>query len=208
MRRLVLGGLALAIALVVSACGGDQEQPAWVADVQSGDDDVEIGTAPTPESTTSTVPVPGDAAPQDGRPTVDATGDDFERIWREMQAFESWMLANPDAAHASEHYIEGTEIHTSVVELLTDLADRGVVMQVGDYTIVGLDVIEADDKVAHLRYEDRRSFAEEVDAASDEIVSREEYDGRAWIWDLVLESDAEGRWRVASIEFVDYGSDG
>ncbi len=137
---------------------------------------------------------------------LDPTGDDFERMWREMQTFESWMLANPDPALASAHYVEGTPIHASVVELLTGLTSRGVVMEVGDYTIVDLEVVDAHDEVAHLRYEDRWTCVEEIDVIGGEVVSREDYDGHSWIWDLVLRADVEGRWRAESIEFVEYGS--
>ncbi|WP_208029728.1 hypothetical protein [Rhabdothermincola sediminis] len=139
-------------------------------------------------------------------PRIDTSGDDFERIWRQAQLYEGWLVRHPDPTLAAEIYVTGTPTTERVVELLTQLQREGWRIEVHGYRILGvtLDERPAPDTVI-LRYADTYTGRDVVDRATGAVIEREDYDGRARLWRLEMRRGDDGRWRAADIQFLRFG---
>ncbi|MDZ7734362.1 MAG: hypothetical protein U5R31_15960 [Acidimicrobiia bacterium] len=136
---------------------------------------------------------------------IDTTGGDFERIWRDIEEFENWLLAHPDQRdRLPEIYVPGTEIHGQTDSLLADLVEREAIMIVADYEVLGVELVDRPDPdTAIVHYTDTRSHREVIEVASGAVLEREEYEDQPWSWELRLERSDRGSWRISSIEFLE-----
>lgn len=207
MIRRVLGGRAVVAALaagvlVLAGCGGaERADPEWVEELRADrDSDVTVGPA-------TTAAPPDEAARGAEPPPLRTTGEDFDRIWREIEAFESWLLRHPERVDLlDEIYVPGGPIHTKTAELLADLQARDAVMEVAGYDILEVRLLDrSEPDVAHVRYTDTRSHRSFLDRATGDVIDREEFTDQPWTWDLTLERDDRGRWRITDIVFVGGG---
>ncbi|MEJ5254619.1 MAG: hypothetical protein WHS89_04655 [Acidimicrobiales bacterium] len=139
-------------------------------------------------------------------PRIDTTGEDFERIWRQAQLYEGWLLRHPDPALASQIYVEGTPTAQRVVDLLGQLQRDGLKIEVHGYRILGVTVDErpGPDAVI-LRYADTYTGRDVIDLASGVVREHEDYDGRARLWRLEMRRGGDGRWLAMDIEFLRFG---
>ena len=216
--------LAVGVMLVAIRHRSAQE-PAWVAGLglngadDGGGDDVAApdrlgpteGAASEPSTPTTDVDgssvAPGrsiDGA-SEGRPIIDATGEDFDRIWHQIEVLESWLLEHPQPASAAEIYQVGSAPYADLVGQLTDLQSKGQHGRVDGYQILGVtvDARPSPDRV-DLRYADTYTDRLTLDA-SGMVVADVPYDGRARLWTLTLERGPDGRWRVTATAFVKFG---
>jgi hypothetical protein len=216
-RALRLPGLLVCAFLLGGACGGSSDQPEWVQELETERPRVEIGgdaggstasvTAGGSEGTAPGTTGPADGPGDEVEPfPIDPRGDDFDTIWRELQAFDLWLLSNPDPALAAMVYVEGSELHAAAVDLLTAALERQVIIRMEGSRVVSVDLVERpDDRTARLRYVDTRQARLELDARTGEELQRETYPDQTWVWDAVIEADESGRWHMASIDFVEFG---
>jgi hypothetical protein len=139
-------------------------------------------------------------------PRIDTSGDDFERIWRQAQLYEGWLVRHPDPALATEIYVAGTPTTERVVELLTQLQREGWRIEVHGYRILGVTLDERPGPdIVILRYADTYTGRDVVDRATGAVIEREDYDGRARLWRLEMRRGEDGRWRAADIQFLRFG---
>lgn len=154
-------------------------------------------------ASSTSVPARLDAAEP---PRIDTTGEDFERIWRQAQLYEGWLLRHPDPALASQIYVDGTPTAQRVIDLLGQLQRDGLKIEVHGYRILGLTVDErpSSDTVI-LRYADTYTGRDVIDLATGAVREHEDYDGRARLWRLEMRRGGDGRWRAVDIQFVRFG---
>ena len=138
-------------------------------------------------------------------PVIDATGEDFDRIWRQIEVLESWLLEHPQPSVASDIYQVGTPPYEDLVKQLTDLQAKNQTGRVDGYQILGVtvDARPTPDRV-DLRYADTYTDRLTLDADGT-VVDRLPYDGRTRLWTLTLERGADHRWRVTATAFVQFG---
>jgi hypothetical protein len=183
----------------VRQLGLDQPHPA------SGRAPDRLG-APGPASAPATVADTGTidvtAAP---RPDIDTTGEDFDRIWRQIEVLEDWLLLHPDPKAVSEIYVAGTDPSDQLVTLLTQLQQDGQTIDVKGYRIVGVTVeSRPSSNVVVLRYADTYSDRVQLDHQG-HVVSDSPYDGKARFWSLTLKRGSDSRWRVDATSFIGFG---
>lgn len=186
------------------SAGGAGSDPASAVPDRLGGVSGAAGSLPgVTGSSPSSVPTRLDAPDP---PRIDTSGDDFERIWRQAQLYEGWLVRHPDPALATEIYVAGTPTTERVVELLTQLQREGWRIEVRGYRILGvtLDDRPAPDIVV-LRYADTYTGRDVVDRATGAVIEREDYDGRARLWRLEMRRGEDGRWRAADIQFLQFG---
>jgi hypothetical protein len=133
-------------------------------------------------------------------PVIDLTGDNFDRVWRQAQVLEGWLLRHPRPELVEQIYTPGTETYDEVHSYIQDLLANGRVLVVEKYRIVDIDVVArpAPDEV-ELRYTDTYEYRDLVDGSTDEVLEHEVSDGQARAWRLVLQRSPQGPWRVTSI---------
>lgn len=73
-------------------------------------------TSPEPTTTTSLVEEVPDPA---------TTGDDFDRIFRELLSFETWVFEHPDVELLDLVYTEEANIRPRIEQFVEDLVNRG-----------------------------------------------------------------------------------
>jgi hypothetical protein len=133
-------------------------------------------------------------------PVIDLTGDNFDRVWRQAQVLEGWLLRHPHAELVDQIYLPGTSTYDEVHDFIADLQTDGHAEVVENYRIVEIAVVErpAPDRVV-LRYTDTYDYRDLIDAATNAVLDHELSDGQARAWTLVLQRNVDGRWQVQEI---------
>jgi hypothetical protein len=137
-------------------------------------------------------------------PVIDLSGDNFDRVWRQAQVLEGWLLRHPHAELVDQIYLPGTSTYDEVHDFIGDLQANGHAEVVENYRIVDIAVVErpAPDRVV-LRYTDTYDSRDLVDAATNAVLDHEVSDGQARAWALVLRRSVDGRWQVQEITPTD-----
>ena len=223
-RRGLFVGLSVALLVALLTAGvlavirhrSDQE-PAWVR--QLGLDTPSSASGTAPDRFGAPVAGTGSGATADAdrsdatiddtsaqRPQIDTTGEDFDRIWRQIEVLEDWLLLHPDPTAVREIYVPGTDPYRQLVTLLTQLRHTHHTLDVEGYQIVGVTVqARPSGGLVVLRYADTYRDRIERDAQG-RAVSQAPYDGRARLWSLTLSRGSDNRWRVEATSFVGYGA--
>ncbi len=218
-RRGVLIGLVatLSVVAVVGAAVAvvhrrSSAEPDWVHQLglesphsASGAAPSRLGSAPTGTGATTTA----DNGTIDGqsarRPAINTTGEDFDRIWRQIEVLEDWLLLHPEPSAASEIYVAGTEPSDQLVQLLTQLQQDRQTIEVKDYRILGVTIdSRPSGSIVVLHYADTYRDRVQLDAAG-HVISDDPYDGRARLWSLTLRRGNDSRWRVEATSFIGFG---
>jgi hypothetical protein len=179
------------LTLLLAACSEqDTAEPEWLGEIDA--DRLEVTDRSVAPPTVAPVPL--------DMPRVNATGEDFDRIWREIEAFETWLLRNPNPELVAEIYVPGTEIEGQAASLLADLAASGTYVVVDDYAIDQVEEVSRPDRGSVvLRYVDERAAFRIVESATGELLQNDEFSAPIE-WELTLELSDRGVWRIASIE--------
>ena len=110
--RRVASAAGLVAVLAVVGCAGDDGEEA-------------AGTTTTvPTSTSSSLPTTT-TPPSEEVPDPATTGEDFDRIFRELLAFETWLFEHPDVEPLDLIYTEDANIRPRIEEFVEDLSDKG-----------------------------------------------------------------------------------
>jgi hypothetical protein len=143
----------------------------------------------------------------DTPPTIDLTGDNFDRVWRQAQVLEGWLLRHPRPDLVSRIYLEGTPTHDEVRGVISELDANGRALVVENYRIGDISVVERPeaDRVV-LRYTDTYDFRDLVDRRTGEVIDHEVSNGQERAWTLTLQRGADAAWQVVSIAPADAGA--
>ena len=136
----------------------------------------------------------------DTPPVVDLTGDNFDRVWRQAQVLEGWLLRHPRPDLVEQIYTPGTETYAEVHTFIEDLAVNGRILVVEDYRIGDIELVarpSADE--VELRYTDTYAYRDLVDGVTNAVLEHDASDGQARAWTLILRRASQGPWRVTSI---------
>jgi hypothetical protein len=136
----------------------------------------------------------------DTPPVIDMTGEDLDRVWRQAQVLEGWLLRHPQPDLVDRIYAPGTGIHTDVHAFIDELARNGRAVVVEKYRIVDVEVVErptADE--VEVRYTDTYERRDLVDTATGTVLDREVSDGQVRAWVLRLQRPPGGSWSVVAL---------
>lgn len=144
----------------------------------------------------------------DTPPTIDLTGDNLDRVWRQAQVLEGWLLRHPRPDLVARIYREGTPTYAEVYGVISELEANGRALVVENYRIGDISVVErpAADQVV-LRYTDTYDFRDLIDRRTGEVIDHEVSDGQERAWTLTLQRSVDGAWQVISIAPADEGGD-
>jgi hypothetical protein len=136
----------------------------------------------------------------DTPPPIDLTGDDFDKVWRQAQVLEGWLLRHPRPELVEDIYVPDTPTYAEVRGFIDDLARNGRAVVVERYRILAVELVDrpADDEV-ELRYSDTYDFRELIDVQTNHVIDHQSSDGQPRMWSLVLRRSADGEWRATSI---------
>jgi hypothetical protein len=142
----------------------------------------------------------------DTPPTIDLTGDDFDRVWRQAQVLEGWLLRHPRPDLVSRIYLEGTPTYDEVHGVIAELEAEGRALVVERYRIGAISIVDrpAADRVV-LRYTDTYDFRDLIDRRTGEVIDHEVSNGGERVWTLTLQRGGDESWRVVSIDPADDG---
>lgn len=177
--RLVAGVLlvlliAAALIFVVVSQARDVEQPTTAAEPTAS------AEAPSPDPEGSPQATPERQAEPVAVPTPDTTGRDFDHIFREINEFRDWLLANPNPDLVRLVYHPDCDCHTEMERRLSRFIEASARL-VGDPSqVLSVQVVEEFESLVHLSVDVRtpeRELVSEggtpIDVASEQ---QEEYE--------------------------------
>lgn len=189
---------ALVISLFAAACSGGETASEPDAPSPTTTEAARVVTsAPSVAPTTTATPPPPPEL------TIDPTGEDFERIYRELDAARDYLYRNPTAADPLD-FVGGV----AGADQIAWIADHGYRVEPvdGTYTVdsVKLHARVSDDRV-HLFVTDTSNRSTQVLDADDAVVStwagRDE-DATTRHFIVTLERGADERWRILADDAV------
>ncbi len=104
---------ALVILLVIAGCAGDGGEEAAVSTTTAP------SSAPPPVESTTTSVQPDEV------PDPATRGDDFDTVFRELLAFETWLFEHPALEPLDLIYTEDANIRPGIEEFVEDLMAKG-----------------------------------------------------------------------------------
>ena len=115
-RRLA-SALAVAAVLAGAGCSGDGDDGA--------SDSTTTTKATTDSTTTTTADVATTTAAPDQVPDPATRGEDFDKVFREILRFETWVFEHPDMKQLDVIYTGEANIRPKVQGFLQNLVDKG-----------------------------------------------------------------------------------
>ena len=115
-RRLA-GALVLATVLAGTGCSGD--------DGNGASDSTTTTKAMTGSTTTTVADVTTTTAAPDQVPDPETRGEDFDKVFREILGFETWLFEHPDMKQLDLIYTGEANIRPKVQGFLQNLVDKG-----------------------------------------------------------------------------------
>ncbi len=194
MGRLAIAGLCV---VALAACsGGDDDDD----DVSSATTDTTVATTTTaPPAPTTTTLAPPPLYSFDGSvpaPPLNITGDDFDAIFRSLNAYLSWLYAhNPDIELVSEIASPGSAQHDTIVQDLGSVAQRELRIY-DDALVESVEVADTAEGIVTLRVRYSGGRRVLVDNAGN-IVDDTPFAPLDQI--VLLSTSPTGQWRVSSI---------
>jgi len=189
--------VVVVVALALAACSGDDDEDA------SADASSRTTTTLAPEPTITTTVAAPPLYSFDGSvpaPALNITGDDFDAIFRSLNAYLSWLYAhNPDAELVGEVAAFGSAQYDTIARDIDDVAGRGLRIY-DDAAVESVAVADTADGVVTLRV--RYSGGRRV--LIDETANVVDDTSFAPLEQIVLLSASpSAQWRVASISNSD-----
>jgi hypothetical protein len=182
----LLGGL---VACSGGSGGGDRSTPPKTT---------AASTTTPPATIDLSKPIPGGSLHGTPRPPLENTGTDYVAILTSITANFRWLTENPDVALLQDLYAPGTETFAFQESFFAALIQRGLRGADDGYRLVSAEVIDTQPQLVSLRVRDEFSFERVVDAQGKQVGEGRARHPAVKDWNVVLTSDAEGHWRVAS----------
>lgn len=181
-RRRWIARTVVVVAVFLAACNGDgKPSPPTTTRPTT----TTTSTAPSTTSTTGGEPVPDPAT----------TGEDFDRIFREIIAFEQYVAEHPDVDLLGVIYESGANVYPKVKTFITNLEAKGYRYDDDGPVVMEVTVQERSDPLnALLRVVTRHGPQKVVDGRG--IVVEE---GPGWEprrEQYLLKRGQDGRWRI------------
>jgi hypothetical protein len=148
-----------------------------------------------------TKPIPGGSLRGTPRPSLENTGTDYVAIFKSLTAQLRWVFENPDIATVDTIYVPGTTVYNSKLAETKQLINYKHRWADDNYRLISVDVRAVQPQVVSLRVVDYQDDEKVVDAAGVQagpILTR----GTPRSWDIVLQPDHDGRWRIYSVHSV------
>jgi len=186
--------LAVALLGVLVACSGGSGG----GERRSSPATTGASTSAPPATIDLSRPIPGGSLHGTPRPPLENTGTDYVGILTSLTANFRWLTENPDLALLSELYVEGTDTYDFQASFFSALAQRGLRGADDGYRLLSAEVVDARPDVATLRVRDEFTFERVVDDQGNQVGEGRPRKPAIKTWNVVLNSDATGHWRVAS----------
>ena len=188
-RFLALGLLGALVACSGGSGGGDRRAaPASTA----------APTSAPPSTIDLSRPIPGGSLHGTPRPPLENTGTDYVAILTSITGNFRWLTENPDLALLPELYVQGTDTYDFQASFFSALAQRGLRGADEGYRLLSVDVVDARPDVVTLRVSDEFTFERVVDGKGNQVGEGRPRNPAVKTWNVVLNSDSTGHWRVAS----------
>ncbi len=142
-----------------------------------------------------TKPIAGGSLHGTPRPTLENTGTDYVAIFKSLTAQWRWQGENPDIATLDKIYVPGTPAHDNKVTNTNSLIDNKHRWADDNYRLISVDVRAVTPQVVSLRVVELQDNEKIVDASGAQAGSIRPR-GTPRSWDIVLQPDHDGRWRI------------
>ncbi len=182
-RRVASAAGLIAVLAVVGCASDDGEKAAGTTT-----------TAVPPLTPTSTQPT-STSLESEEVPDPATTGEDFDRIFRELLAFETWLFEHPDVEPLDLIYTEDANIRPRIEEFVEDLIDKGWRYDDEGPVIHSVSVEQRVDPLNVLLQVETSHGPQLVVGASGEVVER----GEGWprrSEQYLLKRGDDDRWRI------------
>lgn len=193
MRR---GRVTAAVALIAVLAGA----LVFVLLRDRGADGAPSATVTTSLATSDTATLsatPSEAEPV-AVPTPDTTGDDFNRIIREINDFRDWLYAHPSHSAAVDLiYDRRCDCYDGLQEDLEELESRGWRFDDEGTSVSDVEVLEDDDELVRVEVVATRRPQRIVDLSGDLIDSSS--GGPPTRYSFLIRLLGDGRWKVITI---------
>jgi hypothetical protein len=196
MHRGCLAALVGALALI-AACGDDDTAaPDTTA--------AEVTTTSTAVDETTTTTTIEDESP----PELENTGDDFVAILVSLNEYTSWLGMHPEAGSVDLAYVPGSTAHTSISQIVEELATSGWHWSGPTDLLEDVEVssIEGDRSVVLTATTNQIEDAVLLDVDGERVDPQPPRAGSGrLLYELALGDD--GMWRIANIDVLEVFSE-
>jgi hypothetical protein len=184
----------LVVAFTLAGCGGASDRSASDHATTSA----RRSTTTVAPTTTTTVPPPYSFDNSVPPPKLINTGTDYASIFSSLNGYASWLKAHgPDTELVPKAFVVGTPVYARLLADLRILQKRNLrfveVRRQSEIAVVGRSA-----RAVSLQVHEH--LERELLVRSDGTTQDEQAFASPLLWNVLLQADGAGRWRIASVE--------